>query len=193
MARLIFAGEHVGLIVRGKTSATHNPGVMEQHADCILSDGSCVGFFGEGRDGSSGSSGSAGLNMRGVVYDMDGLRQNRPYYIDGALARGYNVVSTVLSIFVGTSQAQAFDQAWASLAANPPSFWLAGANCSTRASGAFKTAGILSGGIPGLDTPDHLYDQLVATLGNVCSSHSGYVGFTPANNGYDVTIDAVTS
>jgi hypothetical protein len=35
-----FAGDKVGLIVRGKKSPAHEPGVMEQHADVILPDGS---------------------------------------------------------------------------------------------------------------------------------------------------------
>lgn len=188
MTKLIFSGEHVGLVVRGKTSAEHSPGVMAQHADCIISNGACVGFFGEGRDGSSGSSGKSGLNMKGVVYDMDGLAKARPYYTDGRLAATAGVVSTVLYLHVGTEKAKAFDAVWEELQADPPSFWLAGANCSTRASGAFKKSNILSSGIPGLDTPDHLYKQLVKTMGAKATSYSGYVGFEKANSGYTVAV-----
>ncbi|MGB2680450.1 MAG: hypothetical protein WBE39_03970 [Candidatus Competibacter sp.] len=28
----------IGLVVRGKTSPNHDPGALEQHADCILAD-----------------------------------------------------------------------------------------------------------------------------------------------------------
>jgi hypothetical protein len=54
---LLFSGDQVGLIVRGKKSHAHKPDVMEQHADCILSNGAPVGFFGEGNNGSSNSIG----------------------------------------------------------------------------------------------------------------------------------------
>src|SRR5260221_10661309 len=40
-----FTGDSVGLIVRGKKSHEHEPGLMEQHADCILSNGAPVGFL----------------------------------------------------------------------------------------------------------------------------------------------------
>lgn len=188
MPRLTFSGDAVGLIVRGMTGPTHDPGVMEQHADCILSNGSCVGFFGEGRDGSSGASGSVGLNLRGTVYDMDSLARHRPYYIDASTARAYGVHSTVLVLRVGAALAAAFDAAWSGMAEDPPSFWLAGANCSTRASGAFRESGILSGGIPGLDTPVHLYRQLQTTLGPRAQSHSGFVGFERSGAGYAVVV-----
>lgn len=187
---LTFPGDKIGLIVRGKTSATHDPDLMAQHADCIISDGSCIGFYGEGA-GLSGSGGALGLGMRGTVYDMSELAKHRPYYTDGALAKGYGVVSTVLAITVGTRQAKAFDAAWAALDAHPPDFWIVGANCSTRAAGVFRTAGILAGGLPGLDTPNNLYEQLVATLGHKCTSHSGYVGFTSGGSGYNVTVASI--
>lgn len=192
MTRLKFSGAYVGLIVRGKTNETHEPGIMAQHADCILSNGSCVGFFGEGRSGSSGSSASSGVNMKGSVYDMDKLAQNRPYYTDGALAKGYGVVSGVLAIHVGEVAAKLFDAAWAATAVDPPVFWLAGANCSTRAAGVFKSAGILVGGIPGLDTPNNLFKQLATIYSAKSWSYYGYVGFEKTNSGHEVTIENVS-
>ncbi|MGI9282311.1 MAG: hypothetical protein ACR2PX_22150 [Endozoicomonas sp.] len=39
--------KRIGLIVRGKRSLDHNPGVMEQHADCIITTGEPYGFFGD--------------------------------------------------------------------------------------------------------------------------------------------------
>ncbi len=77
MITLQFTGDSVALIVRGKTGPEHQPDLMNQHADCVLSDGACIGFFGEGA-GLSGSGGSLGLGMRGETCDMGDLAQTRP-------------------------------------------------------------------------------------------------------------------
>jgi hypothetical protein len=183
-----FAGDRVGLIVRGKTSTDDDPGVMAQHADCITSNGAPMGFFGEGNDGSFNSS---GVGMSGAVYDFTALGQHRPYYTDIAMAKGYGVVSTALIISVPPLQGAAFDDAWAELKASPPGFTILGLNCSTRASQAFQKAKVLSAGIPGLDTPNNLYKQIVKELGGRCSSYSGYVGFSPAGNGYLVQLETI--
>ena len=108
---------HVGLIVRGKHSHDHNPGKMEQHADCILPGGQPVGFFGNGGDASSGVSGpsfgsssnswaagpsaiwnSKGLNMKGMVAYIEDLRKIRPMYVDAALAKKYDI-KTVIPLY----------------------------------------------------------------------------------------------
>jgi len=200
-----FGGDRVALIVRGKHSADHEPSVMAQHADCALSKGAPVGFFGEaggggssgrapssigasGR-GSTGKSNSIGLGMAGVVYDFDKLRQNRPFYVELAQAKGYNLVSTVLFVQVTASEAKAFDDAWAGLTKSPGSFQLLGWNCSTHASQAFRASGILSGGIPGLDTPDNLYKQLCKERAGKVVSVSGYVGFARSGSGFMMTVD----
>jgi hypothetical protein len=65
-----FDGTKIALIVRGKINTNHEPGLLAQHADAILPDGSPIGFFGEG-DGKSGSGASVGLGMEGVVYDYN--------------------------------------------------------------------------------------------------------------------------
>ena len=200
-----FGGDRVALIVRGKTGADHSPGLMEQHADCVLSTGAPVGFFGEASDGGStgrapssvggsgrgsvGKSNGVGMGMAGVVYDMEKLRQHRPYYVDLGMARGYGVVSTVLFVQVSAAEAMAFDKAWAEMARDPGSFQIVGWNCSTHASQAFRKAGILSGGIPGLDTPNNLYLQLVRERAGKTTSASGYVGFKASGAGYMLTID----
>ena len=186
MPRLIFSGNHIALIVRGKTSPTHTPSNFSQHADCILSTGSPIGFFGEGNDGSGNRS---GLGMNGVVYNFDKLRENRPYYIDATIARGNAVKSTVLIIYVSSQTAKKFDDAWNDLSKKPPSFWLAGANCSTRAASVFQKSGILNSGIPGLDTPNNLYNQLSIVCATRSWSYSGYVGFETSATGYNVVID----
>lgn len=177
--QIVFSGDKVALIVRGKTSADHTPAKLDQHADCVRSDGAPVGYFGEAGDGGSGYIISAVLiGIRGEVYDMDGFKKNRPFYVDASIARGYGLVSTALVVSVSSAQADHFDEYWEALATDPGTFRLLGKNCSTRASGAFRPAGILAGGIPGLDTPNNLYKQLIRQRGDICSSYSGYVGFT---------------
>ncbi len=104
------------------------------------------------------------------------------------MAETMGVVSTILVLKVGAGRARAFDQAWAALDADPPAFWLAGANCSTRASRAFREAAILSCGIPGLDSPDNLYRQLRKACPTRSESHSGFIGFSPTNAGHAVTV-----
>jgi hypothetical protein len=160
---LTFAGDKVGLIVRGKSSHTHHPGVMEQHADVILSNGAPVGFFGEGAGGASsgnsshqpggssgssgGTSGSTGMGMDGVVYDFAEMQKKRAHYVDGSIAKAYKVVSAVLIIPVTAKQASDFDAYWTGLKAKPDTFYILGGNCSTRASRGFENSGILSGGM----------------------------------------------
>lgn len=194
---LAFAGPStVGLVVRGKRSATHVPGLMQQHADCILPDGSPIGFYGDGpprtSGGSSGgSSNTLGMNMTGLVADYTKMRMMRPQYVDLATAKKYGVMSTILTIRVTTGEAFAFLDYWIKLSAKPGGFDIVGNNCSTHASDAFITSGILSDGIPGLDTPDNLYRQLVTVKTGTTTSYSGHVGFTPSStgDGFDVVID----
>jgi hypothetical protein len=107
---IVFSGSQVALIVRGKNSAAHRPELMEQHADCVLSNGAPIGFYGEGNDGSSagGSSGiakvsktsaasfnSSGFGMSGVVFEFAQLSRFRANYVDAAIARSTGTISTV--------------------------------------------------------------------------------------------------
>lgn len=205
---ITFSGDKVALIVRGKTSEDHSPGKMEQHADCARSDGSPVGYFGGDGAGSSESSGSSGgsgrgsamsafassailVGIEGQVYDLQEFQIKRPYYIDSGRAKTAGVVSTVLIVTVANGEATKFDEYWGSLKEDPGTFRLLGKNCSTRASGAFRHAGILSGGIPGLDTPNNLFKQLKAERPDRCTSYSGYVGFQVAGNGFSLRIAAL--
>lgn len=188
----------IGLIVRGKTDESHKPGVMEQHADCILPNGAPIGFFGGGGDASSGSSGSSfasslkswadgpsiswnstGINMKGMVADYRTLQKIRPMYVDPAMAKKYKLVSTVLLLDVTKAEADLFSQYWINLSVNPGSFNILGGNCSTHASDAFVAAKIVTSGIPGLDTPDNLFRQLKAKHAGVSRVFSGHVGNKP--------------
>ncbi len=181
---IAFSGDTVGLIVRGKLSADHEPDLMQQHADCILSSGAPIGYFGEGNEAKLNS---IGLNMQGVVYDYDALRVHRPFYIQIDAAVTYRVVSTVLLVKVSKAEAAKFDAYWDELKRAPGTFHLLGANCSTHASESFVAAGIVKKGIPGLDTPDNLYRQLVKRRGET-TSLTGFVGASrkPGGAGYDL-------
>jgi hypothetical protein len=163
----------VGLIVRGKLSPDHEPRLLDQHADCVLPDGSPIGFYGTGNGGSGNSS---GIGMNGVVWDFSILSSTRVYYVDFDSAVAYGAVATLLIVPATKVQCDAFVSAWSSMQKKPGSFSLLGNNCSTHASNAFVSAGLLKGGIPGLDTPNNLYNQLVKAIGGV-QSLSGYFGF----------------
>lgn len=202
----------IGLVVRGKQAPAHHPGLMAQHADCILHDGSPIGFFGQQGAGSgavsansssgsggsarnsTGSSNSSGLNMKGIVYDLETLRRFRLQYVELAVAERNRVVSTVLIVTVSDSEAQVFERFWRDLDAKPGTFNLLGSNCSSHAAEAFASAGIIPAEIPGLDTPDNLYDHLLKRLPSRCTSYSGFVGFErQPTGGFQVTIRAAVS
>ena len=204
LTTVVFSGSKVGLIVRGKTSHEDSPGLLEQHADCVLSSGEPIGFYGMGNTGSSGkgsmgigalsrssaaSSNSSGFGMAGVVWDFGALSRHRANYVNAGLARGTGTISTVLLLQVSAREAAAFDKAWADMTADPGMFNILGWNCATHASQAFRLAGILSGGIPGLDTPNNLYLQLCREKAGKVSGISGYVGFSPFGTGKMMTIE----
>lgn len=168
----------ISLIIRGKAGEQHNPGVMEQHADVILSDGTPMGFFGE----NGGVSAGIGMGMDGVVADPDWFDENRSGYMNARIAERYDMPSTVLTLGVTPEQAAKFDEYWANLEDEPGDFSLLGANCSTHAAEAFEYAGITDKGIPGLDTPDNLYSQL-KDIQPEAISESGYLGFNQSADG----------
>lgn len=208
MASNVAIGQNqIGIIVRGKLNDKHSPGVMEQHADCILPGGEPVGFFGGEGDHSSGSSGSSsgsssnswangpslswnstGMNMKGMVAHYPELRRIRPWYVDIKQAQKYKVKSTVLVLDVTKAQADLFKQFWKNLKLNPGGFSLLGANCSTHASEAFIAANIVSKGIPGLDTPDNLYKQIKTSHSGSKKTYSGHIGAEKNGIHYDLII-----
>lgn len=203
-------GPHViGLIVRGKQNDGHSPGKMEQHADCILPGGEHVGFFGGNGDASSGASGSSfasslkswadgpsiswnrtGINMIGMVAYHKDLQRIRPMYVDARLAQKYKVKSTVLLLETTHTQAALFVQYWKDLQLNPGKFNIVGCNCSTHASNAFIAAKVVTGGIPGLDTPNRLYKQLKAKHSGRMRIYSGYIGAShQGGDNYALVVD----
>ena len=199
----------VGLVVRGKKNDADSPGYMQQHADCILPGGEPVGFYGGKGDASSGSSGgsplgtikssdngpsislnSAGMNMRGMVAYYNDLLRIRPMYVDVRMAKTYKTVSTVLLLDVTKTQADLFSNYWKNLKLKPGAFNIVGWNCSTHAAEAFKSANIISSGIPGLDTPNNLYLYLKRLYAKKVRIYSGYIGaiHTTGNN-YDLVVE----
>ena len=189
-------GQLIGLIVRGKYSESHRPFEMNQHADCILSNGEPVGFFG-GPEAAVGeafksmrSSLTYGFNMRGFVRDFQRFnRQVRPYVNIGEAILERRVC-TLLIIPVNKNEADAFDSYWAKLKINPGMFNLLGHNCSTRAWQAFNHAGVIKNAMPGLDTPDNLYRHLRLNRENTVT-YSGFLGFQPderSSEGYRVLV-----
>jgi hypothetical protein len=186
-----FSGDKVALIVRGKTSEVHKPKKLEQHADCARSDGSPVGFFGEAGGGSGYLTSAVLIGIQGEVYELDEFERYRPFYVDLKKARAFGVVSTALVVSVANGEAAKFDEYWAALKSDPGKFRLLGKNCSTRASGAFRHCGILSGGIPGLDTPDNLYKQIKTERADRCKSYSGYLGFEKIGNKFSMRVAEV--
>jgi hypothetical protein len=170
----------------------------------ILADGSPMGFFGRKQPHVSEFSDRSepmgllksktlktGLNNKGVVFDYQGFRISRPWYIDAEMAKNrVGTVSCVLVINVSEAEATLFKGYWTTLRTNPGLFNLVGYNCSTRASQGFQQAGVTLCPIPRLDTPNNLYRQIVALRSRSTESYFGYVGFRErADGGFDVVID----
>lgn len=196
-----FNGQHVGLIVRGKLSAAHEPALSAQHADCILSNGAPMGFFGEGggqgsstQNAPSGSSvaasviSEASFGLRGEVYDFKEFKEKRPFYVEKEMAAKFGTISAVMRLPVSTQEAKLFDAYWHGLDEKPRNFYLAGGNCSTRAAQAFRTAGLTKRGIPGIDTPNNLWNQLVASQGAKVETYFGIVSFQAHGKGFRVIV-----
>jgi hypothetical protein len=175
----------IGLIVRGKSSKEHHPGVMEQHADMVVPDATgaqkTVGFFGEG--GGPGSSGSGtgeaiGMGLKGVSADMDWFLVNRPYYVDLEWAKLVDMKSSLILVKATPKQAETITQYWEDLKKDPGTFYILGKNCSTAAAAGFEKAAITKE-ISGLDTPDNLFEQLRQEYKDAYMI-SGYYGYTRA-------------
>jgi hypothetical protein len=177
----------IGLVVRGKTGLGHSPGVMAQHADCILGSGEPLGFYG---DANGGRSNGIGMNMTGAVFRYDKLyNSQRRSYVDLETAKTDNLVSGVLLIPATGAQVQKFTEYWDKLERKPGEFEILGDNCSTHASAGFIYCGIIKNGIPGLDTPDNLFRQLHPLAAS--QAFFGYFGFTRNNTVFDVEFEAL--
>lgn len=159
----------------------HDPGVMAQHADVTLDDGSLIGFFGN-PNGRSGN--GLGFRLQGVVAEKPWFDANRPYYNNADDAEKVGLVSTYCTLKICPDAAKKFREAWENLKKNTPSFQIMGGNCSARAGSCFEKAGILGGGISGLDTPNHLFEALRNTYGGKLKCVAGYFGYDASGKPY---------
>lgn len=191
-----FSGDRVGLIVRGMSGPDERPWYISQHADCILSDGTLIGFFGDGPGGSSasgrsisGGSGSSGFGLGGHVFDKNDYKTRRPQYINIDSARSKTVLSTVILVPVSQKQAKLYSDAWVRMKQSPGAFAIVGNNCATHASITFRQAEILSSDIPGIDTPVNLFRQLRAQYASRALIYSGYIGFISDGAGSAMQVD----
>ena len=169
----------------------HKPDLRAQHADVVLSDGSPIGYFGEGQ----GALQQYGMYMDGAVYDYSAMAAERPAYIDIEKAVAARVISTLCLIQVDDLTARKFDEYWqfkkAEVRVENPGFSILGENCSTTAARAFRYAGVIDEGIPGLDTPQNLFSQLRFKLGSNFQCVSGYVGFKKENGKMQILVGEV--
>ena len=100
------------------------------------------------------------MGADGEVFDYQKFLRFRPAFVDLKRAKRGGVQSTVLLVKVSAKEVDLFNEYWALLKRKPGSFSIVGNNCSTHAASGFDRAGVISGEIPGLDTPDNLYDQI---------------------------------
>ncbi len=114
--------------------------------------------------------------MKGTVAHHKELLKIRPMYVVINLAQRYKIYSTVLLLEVTHSQANLFKQFWSNLKIKPGAFNILGRNCSSNAAKAFVYAQIVSGGIPGLDTPNNLYKYLKFKYTGKQKIFSGFIG-----------------
>jgi hypothetical protein len=172
-----------GLIVRGKWSPGHHPGVMEMHADVVVpapgGQMQTKGFFpvkGAAPPGTSGRAEAGLIGVPGEAADMAWFLTYRRAYVDLELAKLQDVRSSVILIKVTLAQAAELRKYWRGLKTDAGAFRLLGQNCSTAAAAGFKAAQV-TGEISGLDTPDNLFEQIRQQYPDAYML-SGYYGYT---------------
>jgi len=83
-----------------------------------------------------------------------------------------------------------FSKYWQNLKLKPGATNILGGNCSTHAAEAFKSASIISSGIPGLDTPDNVYKQIKSLYLKKVHIYSGNVGANPLpGKSYELVVE----
>lgn len=88
-------------------------------------------------------------------------------------------------IEVTPREAERFQQTWQALRTRPGSFSLVGFNCASHAALAFAIAGLVGREIPGLDTPDNLFQALWSRNRARCRDEYGLLGFLPRESAPD--------
>lgn len=85
------------------------------------------------------------IGIRGEVYDVEGFKRHRPYYVDATLARGDGVVSTALVVRVSRARVDRLDDCRERLTDDLETFRLLGKNRFAQSSAAFRFANIFAG------------------------------------------------
>ena len=184
-------GSSLGYVVRGMADISHSPSVFQQHADCVLSTGEPVGFFGNAGAGSGGVSSlswnSMSMNMIPKALGYDEMLSLIPHFVDSHKAKEMKCFSTVLIFHkIEVEKVSAFDNFWwekkAARTGDLKPFHILGRNCSSFAYAGFKESNLLSDR-PGLiDTPAKLFHHLVKIMklnNYTLSCFSGLVSFNP--------------
>ncbi|MFT3868904.1 MAG: hypothetical protein QM715_10645 [Nibricoccus sp.] len=168
---------------------------MEQHADCILSNGEPIGYFFLGAPFGMSSMAvpssvfqSADKGREGMVVDYKAMKRLMPHFTDASRARQTGCLSTFILVETSQENVSAFDGYWQLQRNSPGGFYIFGGNCSSYASRAFRHAKILTSSIPGMDTPNNLYNQLARHNGLKTMSYSGHIGFVQHNGKLAVEI-----
>lgn len=184
----------VGILLRRQFTRDAREFKRYRHVHAVLGDGAVVSYNSTDYD--------APL-WKGILFYAPGevqttadLRRVRPHYVSPAVARscaykgrpGYKMVTDWVKFKVTPEQAAALSAAWAELAADPPAFRLAGKNCSTRAYECFRRAGILPGGIPGIDRPENMLGPLRRYYPDL-TVETGWFGIDDADRPYLEPLD----
>lgn len=164
--------ERVGLIVRYKAARSAPCSDGFGHVDAILPSGEPMGFYSKTFDL------TAIVSADGEVKDYALTAASRPQYVSIKDARAKRCPSVALSIPVTRKQADTVTAEWARYRTSAMTYRAAGGNCATYIAEAWETAGIIKGGIPGLDTPDNLF-EFVDGLFPKADFAMGYFGFRP--------------
>jgi hypothetical protein len=178
----------VGLIVRGKLSPAHHPGLMEQHADVVFpgpaGEVETRGYFPKSGAPGGGTTGAAGLDLPAVSADLDWFVDHRPWFVYLEIAKATNLTSSLILVKTTAADAATLSTYWDDLEKDPGAFYILGKNCSTAAAAGFERAHIAKE-ITGLDTPDHLFEQLRERYADAYMI-SGYFGYERAGMTWSV-------
>ena len=76
---------------------------------------------------------------------------------------------------------------WGYLRSRAPTYRAIGANCATYVAEGLEEAGLLGGGIDGIDTPDALLEHLLRRKAQT-TIFEGFFGFRPAAKAGEFTV-----
>jgi hypothetical protein len=162
-----------GFILRYKDSAT-TPSDGYGHVDAVLPGGAPFGFYPKGDEGGFWKS----VHHTGVVYDYPLLSAKRPAYVDKPSAKADPCRSVLVLLDVGTRTGEKLWSFWGYLRSSAPTYRAIGCNCATYVAEGLEYAGLMSGGIEGIDTPDGLMGHFLRGKQRIFI-YEGFFGFRP--------------